>query len=169
MLSCALLDLVIRPDCSCASGLCFTSIDRFEPFDDESFQTIQRSLVSYIQSEYVYGSAEASAPCKSPFAPRQNIKRPLPPTYLHSSEKQILPHAHSLFPRHLHSPMANFLQRHLHPHPTCRIIIIAVYIQRTCLSSLFSPRTRDFRGGRGPDDESCANIQSNPSSPGCKG
>nr|GAT60781.1 predicted protein [Mycena chlorophos] len=36
--------------------------NRLEPFDDESFRTIQQSLLSYIQSEYIYGSAEATAP-----------------------------------------------------------------------------------------------------------
>ncbi|KAI3604817.1 hypothetical protein WG66_008673 [Moniliophthora roreri] len=36
--------------------------NRFEPFHHETFQTIQQSLVSYIQSEYVYGQAEAGAP-----------------------------------------------------------------------------------------------------------
>ncbi|KAJ7274411.1 armadillo-type protein [Mycena haematopus] len=36
--------------------------NRFEPLDDECFRTIQQSLVAYIQSEYVYGSAEASSP-----------------------------------------------------------------------------------------------------------
>ncbi|TFK72889.1 ARM repeat-containing protein [Pluteus cervinus] len=35
--------------------------NRFEPLDSESFQTIQQALVSYIQSEYVRGSAEADA------------------------------------------------------------------------------------------------------------
>ncbi|KAE9407804.1 KapM protein [Gymnopus androsaceus JB14] len=35
--------------------------NRFEAFDPESFQIIQQSLLSYIQSEYVYGSAEANA------------------------------------------------------------------------------------------------------------
>ncbi|THV03246.1 ARM repeat-containing protein [Dendrothele bispora CBS 962.96] len=36
--------------------------NRFEPFEQEIFQTLQQTLVSYIQSEYVYGSAEANAP-----------------------------------------------------------------------------------------------------------
>ncbi|KAJ7593086.1 armadillo-type protein [Mycena floridula] len=36
--------------------------NRFEPFDVESFQTLQQALVAYIQSEFVFGSAEASAP-----------------------------------------------------------------------------------------------------------
>lgn len=36
----------------------------FEPFDPESFQIIQQSLLSYIQSEYVYGPAEANATCE---------------------------------------------------------------------------------------------------------
>ncbi|KAJ6513272.1 armadillo-type protein [Mycena sanguinolenta] len=35
--------------------------NRFEPLDDECFRTIQQSLVAYIQSEYVYGPAEASS------------------------------------------------------------------------------------------------------------
>ncbi|KAJ7903544.1 armadillo-type protein [Mycena olivaceomarginata] len=35
--------------------------NRFEPLDDESFRTIQQSLVGYIQSEYVYGPAEANS------------------------------------------------------------------------------------------------------------
>ncbi|KAF9468102.1 armadillo-type protein [Collybia nuda] len=35
--------------------------NRFEPLDDETFRTIQQALVSYIQSEYVLGSAEADA------------------------------------------------------------------------------------------------------------
>ncbi|KAJ8072513.1 pre-tRNA nuclear export protein [Marasmius tenuissimus] len=35
--------------------------NRFEPFDSESFQNLQQSLLSYVQSEYVYGSAEATA------------------------------------------------------------------------------------------------------------
>ncbi|KAJ7707736.1 armadillo-type protein [Mycena rosella] len=36
--------------------------NRFEPLDDESFRTIQQSLVAYIQSEYIYGPAEANSP-----------------------------------------------------------------------------------------------------------
>ncbi|THH00220.1 hypothetical protein EW026_g2257 [Hermanssonia centrifuga] len=35
--------------------------NRFEPLDEESFQLLRQSLVSYIQSEYLYGSAEAGA------------------------------------------------------------------------------------------------------------
>ncbi|KAJ7035025.1 armadillo-type protein [Mycena alexandri] len=35
--------------------------NRFEPLDDETFRTIQQSLVAYIQSEYVYGPAEANS------------------------------------------------------------------------------------------------------------
>ncbi|KAG6813913.1 hypothetical protein H0H92_005762 [Tricholoma furcatifolium] len=36
--------------------------NRFEPLDAETFQTLQQALVSYIQSEYVVGSAESDAP-----------------------------------------------------------------------------------------------------------
>ncbi|KAH9928319.1 armadillo-type protein [Fomitopsis serialis] len=35
--------------------------NRFEPLDDESFQTLRQGLVTYIQSEYIYGSAETDA------------------------------------------------------------------------------------------------------------
>ncbi|KAH9949908.1 ARM repeat-containing protein [Amylocystis lapponica] len=35
--------------------------NRFETLDEESFQTLQQSLVAYIRSEYLYGSAEAEA------------------------------------------------------------------------------------------------------------
>ncbi|KAG5644385.1 hypothetical protein DXG03_008613 [Asterophora parasitica] len=35
--------------------------NRFERLDDETFRTLQQALVSYIQSEYVGGSAEADA------------------------------------------------------------------------------------------------------------
>ncbi|CAL1716704.1 unnamed protein product [Somion occarium] len=35
--------------------------NRFEPLDPESFQTLQQALISYIQSEYLYGPAEANA------------------------------------------------------------------------------------------------------------
>ncbi|KAF8227304.1 ARM repeat-containing protein [Tricholoma matsutake] len=35
--------------------------NRFQPLDEETFQTLQQALVSYIQSEYVLGSAEADA------------------------------------------------------------------------------------------------------------
>ncbi|KAJ3517935.1 hypothetical protein NLJ89_g183 [Agrocybe chaxingu] len=35
--------------------------NRFERFDDESFQTLQQALIAYIQSEYVLGPAEADA------------------------------------------------------------------------------------------------------------
>ncbi|KAF8071976.1 armadillo-type protein [Lyophyllum atratum] len=35
--------------------------NRFEPLDDETFRPLQQALVSYIQSEYVTGSAEADA------------------------------------------------------------------------------------------------------------
>lgn len=37
---------------------------RFQPLDDESFRTIQQSLVNYIQSEYIYGPAEANSSCE---------------------------------------------------------------------------------------------------------
>ncbi|KAG6842293.1 pre-tRNA nuclear export protein [Blastosporella zonata] len=36
--------------------------NRFEPLDAETFQILQQALVSYIQSEYVGGSAESDAP-----------------------------------------------------------------------------------------------------------
>lgn len=39
-------------------------IDSFQPLDEETFLTLQQALVSYIQSEYVLGSAEADATCK---------------------------------------------------------------------------------------------------------
>ncbi|KAH9838251.1 armadillo-type protein [Rhodofomes roseus] len=35
--------------------------NRFEPLDDDSFQTLRQGLVTYIQSEYIYGSAEMDA------------------------------------------------------------------------------------------------------------
>ncbi|KAI9566771.1 armadillo-type protein [Boletus coccyginus] len=35
--------------------------NRFEPLDDETFRTVQQSIISYIQSEYVYGPAESTA------------------------------------------------------------------------------------------------------------
>ncbi|KAG7089605.1 pre-tRNA nuclear export protein [Marasmius oreades] len=35
--------------------------NRFEPFDPESFQTLQQALLSYVQSEYLYGQSEANA------------------------------------------------------------------------------------------------------------
>ncbi|KDR76202.1 hypothetical protein GALMADRAFT_247461 [Galerina marginata CBS 339.88] len=35
--------------------------NRFERFDDESFATLQQALITYIQSEYVLGPAEADA------------------------------------------------------------------------------------------------------------
>ncbi|EIW83859.1 ARM repeat-containing protein [Coniophora puteana RWD-64-598 SS2] len=35
--------------------------DRFEPLDEDSFCTLQQAFVSYIQSEYVQGSAESNA------------------------------------------------------------------------------------------------------------
>ncbi|KAF8183925.1 armadillo-type protein [Pholiota molesta] len=38
--------------------------NRFERFDDESFATLQQALISYIQSEYVLGPAEADTPSK---------------------------------------------------------------------------------------------------------
>ncbi|OAX43155.1 ARM repeat-containing protein [Rhizopogon vinicolor AM-OR11-026] len=35
--------------------------NRFEPLDEDSFHTLQQSLISYVRSEYVYGSAESHA------------------------------------------------------------------------------------------------------------
>lgn len=35
--------------------------NRFEPLDNATFQTLQQSLLGYIQSEYIYGSSESSA------------------------------------------------------------------------------------------------------------
>ncbi|KAI0955836.1 pre-tRNA nuclear export protein [Taiwanofungus camphoratus] len=35
--------------------------NRFEPLDEESFQMLRQTLISYIQGEYLYGSAEAEA------------------------------------------------------------------------------------------------------------
>ncbi|KAF9237674.1 armadillo-type protein [Melanogaster broomeanus] len=35
--------------------------NRFEPLDEETFRTLQQSIISYIQSEYVYGPAESAA------------------------------------------------------------------------------------------------------------
>lgn len=39
---------------------------RSEALDADAFQAIQQGLVAYIQSEYLYGSAEAHATCESP-------------------------------------------------------------------------------------------------------
>jgi exportin-T len=36
---------------------------RFEHLDNECFRTLQQGLMGYVQSEYVYGSAESEAPC----------------------------------------------------------------------------------------------------------
>ena len=41
------------------------SYPSFEPLDDDTFQTLQQSLLNYIQSEYLFGSAEADASCES--------------------------------------------------------------------------------------------------------
>lgn len=38
---------------------------KFEPLDANSFQTLQQGLVNYIQSEFIYGPAEAAASCES--------------------------------------------------------------------------------------------------------
>ena len=38
---------------------------KFEPLDPNTFQTLQQALVNYVQSEFIYGPAEASAPCES--------------------------------------------------------------------------------------------------------
>ncbi|RDX57282.1 ARM repeat-containing protein [Lentinus brumalis] len=35
--------------------------NRFEPLDDDTFQTLQQSLLNYIQSEYLFGPAESEA------------------------------------------------------------------------------------------------------------
>ncbi|TFK28112.1 KapM protein [Coprinopsis marcescibilis] len=35
--------------------------DKFEPLDPETFQTLQQALMTYVQSEYVHGSAESNA------------------------------------------------------------------------------------------------------------
>ncbi|KAH9849715.1 ARM repeat-containing protein [Lenzites betulinus] len=35
--------------------------NRFEPLEEETFQTLQQSLLNYIQTEYLYGSAESDA------------------------------------------------------------------------------------------------------------
>ncbi|KAI0766752.1 armadillo-type protein [Irpex lacteus] len=35
--------------------------NRFEPLEDDAFQVLRQSFISYIQSEYLYGPAEASA------------------------------------------------------------------------------------------------------------
>lgn len=37
----------------------------FEPLDDDTFQTLQQSLLNYIQSEYLFGPAESEASCES--------------------------------------------------------------------------------------------------------
>lgn len=39
-------------------------LQRFEPLDDEMFQTLRQSLLAYIQTEYLYGSAESTASCE---------------------------------------------------------------------------------------------------------
>jgi len=46
---------------------------RFEPLDDETFRTVQQSIISYIQSEYVYGPAESTATCASFLALRSLV------------------------------------------------------------------------------------------------
>ena len=51
---------VLRQMCMCV-WMC-----RSEPLDNDSFQLLRQSFISYIQSEYLYGSAEANASC-APF------------------------------------------------------------------------------------------------------
>ena len=36
----------------------------FEPLDDDTFQTLQQSLLNYIQTEYLFGPAESDASCE---------------------------------------------------------------------------------------------------------
>jgi len=43
----------------------FLTIDRFDSLEEETFKIVQESLVKYIQSEYIYGPAEATSPCMS--------------------------------------------------------------------------------------------------------
>ena len=40
----------------------------FEPLDEDTFQTLQQALLSYIQSEYIFGPAESEASCEWHFA-----------------------------------------------------------------------------------------------------
>lgn len=40
---------------------------RYTPLPQETFQTLQQSLVDYIQSEYVHGQAEPGASCEYSF------------------------------------------------------------------------------------------------------
>ena len=57
-----LLPLVLRNIGLTAVALSYPS---FEPLDDDTFQTLRQSLLNYIQSEYLYGTAEANAACVS--------------------------------------------------------------------------------------------------------
>ncbi|CCM00091.1 uncharacterized protein FIBRA_02118 [Fibroporia radiculosa] len=36
--------------------------NRFDPLDEDSFQTLRQALMTYVQSEYLYGTAESNAP-----------------------------------------------------------------------------------------------------------
>ena len=38
---------------------------RFDPLSSDSFEVLRQSLMTYVQSEYVRGTAEAGAPCES--------------------------------------------------------------------------------------------------------
>ena len=48
----------------------------FDPLDEETFRTLQQSFMTYIQREFVYGSAEAGATCMLflHFFPKQHSK-----------------------------------------------------------------------------------------------
>ena len=39
------------------------TVSRFDPLDDDQFNTIQQSLMAYLQAEYIGGPAESDTPC----------------------------------------------------------------------------------------------------------
>ena len=71
--------------------------NRCAPLEPESFRTLQQALVDYIQSEYLYGSAEATAACGS--HSRCLLKRGL--IGHNSLAKQILAYTYPVFLMHL--------------------------------------------------------------------
>lgn len=114
------------------SKVCSFYCYRFEPLDEEAFRTLQQSLISYIQAEYIYGSAESGAPCTFfDYVILSKIKIPLC-----SLTQQIFAHANPILPVHLCGAMVFVFHRPICPYPAIRVVLTPD-LQSPHFSSIF--------------------------------
>lgn len=103
-------------------------LHRFEPLADQDFQTLKAAMLNYIQSEYLQGPAESSAPCVWHFAHELSINIF---NSINSPTEQVLAYIDVTLPLHVHGTVDDILHGYFRPHQSIRIFIISTHVQPT--------------------------------------